>query len=127
VQGARAARASRRPAGPGAAAVAAPPPCLAPPLDDPTFITVKHWDRLLDGALYAASSRLDWATLLQRTHGLDALVCPACDGRLRAIATIADPDVARAILRHLGLRAEPLPRARARDPTGQESLHFDAA
>lgn len=94
---------------------------------DPTVITVEHWDRLEAGALYASSSRLDWATLLQRTHGIDALVCPACDGRLRPIATITDLAVARKILLHLGHRAEHLPRARARDPTGQESFDFDAA
>mgnify|MGYP001312274621 CR=1 FL=1 len=29
------------------------------------------------------------------------------------------------ILSHLGLRTEPLPRGRARDPTGQESFDFD--
>jgi hypothetical protein len=31
------------------------------------------------------------------------------------------------ILLHLGHRAEPLRRARARDPTGQESFDFGAA
>ena len=46
---------------------------------------------------------------------------------MRPIATLTDPQLIRAILLHLGLRAEPLPRARARDPTGQESFDFDAA
>jgi hypothetical protein len=114
------------PSAPGPSSSPTPAPASAADRD-PTVITVKHWDRLQDGALYAASSRLDWATLLQRTHGIDALVCPACDGRLRPIATITDVTVARKILLHLGHRAEPLPRARARDPTGQESLDFDAA
>jgi hypothetical protein len=119
-------------------APAAPPPSpspasppsssiASPPLDDPTAITVKHWARLVDGALYAASSRLDWASLLQRTHGIDALVCPVCEGRLRPIATITDLDIARKILHALGHRAHPWPRARARDPTGQGSLDFDVA
>ncbi len=31
------------------------------------------------------------------------------------------------ILTHLGLPTEPLPRAQARDPTGQESFDFGAA
>jgi hypothetical protein len=35
--------------------------------DDPTMITVAHWRRILDGELYAASSRVEWALLLQRT------------------------------------------------------------
>jgi hypothetical protein len=34
---------------------------------DPTIIAVKHWSRLLDGELYAASSRVEWALLLRRT------------------------------------------------------------
>jgi hypothetical protein len=105
-----------------------PTPARSPAAsDDPTVITVKHWSRLFDGDLYASSSRLDWAVLLRRTHGIDALACPTCEGKLRPIATITDPAVAKKILVHLGRRAEPLPRARARDPTGQESFDFDAA
>jgi hypothetical protein len=94
---------------------------------DPTVITVKHWGRLLDGELFASSSRLEWAVLLKRTHGLDALRCPKCDATMRPIATLTSPDAVRKILTHLGVRAEPLPRARARDPTGQERFDFDAA
>jgi len=95
--------------------------------DDPAVITVKHWGRLLEGALYAASSRLDWAVLMKRTHGLDVLMCPRCQATMRPIATITEPAAIRDILIHLGVRAAPLPRARARDPTGQESFDFDAA
>ena len=105
----------------------APTPSASAAADNPTVITVKHWGRLLDGDLYASSSRLSFAVLLRRTHGIDALACPTCDGRLRPIGTIVDPAVARKILLHLGRRAEPLPRARARDPTGQESFDFHAA
>jgi hypothetical protein len=107
----------------------APSPALlvAATRDDPAVITVKHWGRLLEGALYAASSRLDWAVLMKRTHGLDVLVCPRCQATMRPIATITEPAAIRDILVHLGVRAEPLPRARARDPTGQESFDFDAA
>jgi DNA-directed RNA polymerase subunit H (RpoH/RPB5) len=43
------------------------------------------------------------------------------------IATVTDPSVVKKILAHLGLPTEPLPRARARDPTGQESLDEGAA
>jgi hypothetical protein len=35
--------------------------------DDPTIISIEHWRRLLDGELYAASSRVAWAVLLRRT------------------------------------------------------------
>jgi hypothetical protein len=40
---------------------------------------------------------------------------------------LTEPSAIRTILGHLHVRAEPLPRARARDPTGQVSFDFDAA
>jgi len=43
------------------------------------------------------------------------------------MATIIEPDAVKKILAHLGLPTDPLPRARARDPTGQVSFDFDAA
>ena len=86
-----------------------------------------HWGRILDGELFATSSRLDWSVLLKRTHGLDSLRCPRCDSAMRPIATITDPGTVRTILVQLDLRAEPLARARARDPTGQASFAFDVA
>jgi DNA-directed RNA polymerase subunit H (RpoH/RPB5) len=46
---------------------------------------------------------------------------------MRAMATITEPSVVKKILSHLDLPTEPLPRARARDPTGQERFDFDAA
>jgi hypothetical protein len=94
---------------------------------DPTAITVKHWRRILDGELLATSSRVEWAVLLRRTYGVDALRCPRCAARMRVLATITEPSVVQKLLSHLGLRTEPLPRGRARDPTGQESFDFDAA
>ena len=48
---------------PGAKALCA----VAMASDDPTMITVAHWRRILDGELYAASSRVEGALLLQRT------------------------------------------------------------
>ena len=100
---------------------------VAVAFDDPTVITVEHWSRILDGALYAASSRVEWGVLLQRTYGFDALRCPRCAARMRVLATLSDLSVVKKILSHLGLPTEPLPRARARDPTGQESFDYDAA
>lgn len=95
--------------------------------DDPTIITVKHWGRIRGGELYAASSRVEWAVLLRRTYGVDALRCPKCAGRMRVMATIPLPGAVMKILAHLGLPTEPLPRALARDPTGQESFDGGAA
>ena len=95
--------------------------------DDPPVIAVTHCNRILDGALFAMSSRLDWAVLLQRTFGFDALRCPRGDATMRLLATIPEPLAVKTILSHLGMRTDPLPRARARDPTGQTAFDFDAA
>jgi hypothetical protein len=94
---------------------------LAEPRGDPTTITLQHWGRLLDGELLATSSRVDWALLLRRTFGFDALRCPKCDGRMRVLATLTDPSAVRRILEHLGMRAVPLEAAPARDPTGEQT------
>ena len=91
------------------------------------MITAPHWSRILDGELYARSSRVEWAVLLRRTYGVDALRCPKCAARMRVMATIVEPGVVKKILAHQGLPTEPLPRARAGDPTGQESFDFGAA
>jgi hypothetical protein len=119
-----------------AAASATPAPSMAPgapalravavAVEDPTMTAVEHWHRILDGGLYAASSRIQWALLLRRTYGIDALRCPTCSGRLRVMATLTEPGTVKKILAHLALPTEPLPRARARDPTGQESFDFDS-
>ena len=95
--------------------------------DEPTRITLKHWERTLEGKLFATSPRLDWAVLLKRTHGLDALRCLSCNSAMRPIATVTESAEVRAILTALGLRAQPLPRAPARDPTDQHSFDFAVA
>ena len=60
--------------------------------------------------------RLDWAALLKRVFGVDVLKCSRCQGKMRLIACIEEPDVAKKILEHLGLRAEPLSTLRAQAP-----------
>jgi hypothetical protein len=60
--------------------------------------------------------RLDWAALLLRVFGVDVLKCSRCQGKMRLIACIEEPDVAKGILEHLGLRAEDLPTLRAQAP-----------
>ncbi len=37
----------------------------------PNVRSVRHWDRLLGGALYAATPRVDWATLLRWTFSVE--------------------------------------------------------
>jgi hypothetical protein len=94
----------------------------APVADDvmrlsPNVISVRHWDRLLGGLLYATSPRVDWATLLRRSFSVDVLECPKCHGRLRMITVITEREPARRILAHLGLPTDPPSVGRARDPT----------
>jgi hypothetical protein len=55
--------------------------------------------------------RVAWAALMQRTFGVDVLVCPRCGGRLRLVALVEQPAVVARILGHLGLpTAIPSPR-----------------
>ena len=96
------------------------------PHAEPTTITVAHWGRLDEGELFAKARYVDWALLMKRTFGFDVLRCPRCTRKMRVLATITHPVTIRRILEHLGVRAEPLARAPARDPTW-EQLDFDTA
>ncbi len=62
--------------------------------------------------------RTAWADLLTRVFEVDALHCPDCGGRMRLLAAITDPSVARRILEWLALppRAPPLAGAKETDP-----------
>jgi len=57
----------------------------------PNVLSIAHWDRLLEGELYASSSRLDWRTLLKRTFDVDLRVCVHCGGRLSVRAVVTAP------------------------------------
>ena len=57
----------------------------------PNVLSLAHWDRLLDGELYASSARLDWRTLLKRTFDVDLRVCVRCGGRLTVRAVVTAP------------------------------------
>jgi hypothetical protein len=80
-------------------------------------LSVRHWDRLLGGVLYAATPRVEWAALLRRSFDVDVMQCPKCGGRLRVLAAITEHESVRRILAHLGLATYATPPARARDPT----------
>ena len=71
----------------------------------------------LEGALYAATPRLDWASLLRRSFDVDVLRCVKCGGRLRVLSVITEREPVQRILAHLGVPTEAPPVARARDPT----------
>ncbi len=63
---------------------------------------------------------------MRRVFKLDVLQCPECDGRMRLIATIDQPEVIRAILGSLGIRERPPPLAPAR-PIPQAALDLNFA
>jgi Putative transposase/Transposase zinc-binding domain len=83
----------------------------------PNIVSVRHWDRVMGGLLYAVTPRVDWATLLRRSFAVDVLQCPKCHGRLRVLAVITERAPVRRILAHLGMATEPPHVAPARDPT----------
>jgi|SRR5579872_3549942 len=80
----------------------------------PNVLSVRHWDRLLRGLLYATSSRVDWAALLRRSFSVDVLQFPKCHGRLRVIAVITEREPVTRILAHVAMPTEAPPLARAR-------------
>lgn len=83
----------------------------------PNVISVKHWQRVLGGLLYAATPRVDWVTLLRRSFEADVLACPSCGGRLRVRGQTTDPTTVRLVLESLAMATEAPKPARARDPT----------
>jgi hypothetical protein len=66
--------------------------------------------------------RITWADLLKRVFEVDALRCPACGGRMRLIAAITDPSVARQILECLALPSRAPPLAPARQAWEQPAI-----
>jgi hypothetical protein len=114
---------------PQAALAAKAPPALSAPSSGevtvlaPNILGVRHWARLLDGALLARSPRVPWALLLRRTFEADVLRCVGCGGRLRVLGSVSEPGAAHAILVGLGLPTEAPRVARARDPT--EHAEYD--
>jgi hypothetical protein len=59
----------------------------------------------------AADRNYTWAQLMKRVFSVDVLQCECCDGRMKVIAAISQPDVAAKILRCLGLPSRAPPTA----------------
>jgi hypothetical protein len=69
-----------------------------------------------DGAYLSAGNgkgRMRWAQLLKRVFDIDIEHCPHCGGQLKLIAAIEEQTAINRILTHLGLAAQPPPRAPA--------------
>ena len=59
--------------------------------------------------------RLDWATALQRTFGIDVWTCH-CGGRRTVRAIVTDRATAEVMLRNRGLAGAPTPQPAAHSP-----------
>jgi hypothetical protein len=79
-------------------------------------LSVRHWERLENGALMASSPRVDWPTLMRRTFSVDVLACAHCGGRLRVLAVLTEEAAVSKILAHLKMPTTGPPMARARAP-----------
>ena len=73
-----------------------------------------------------ATYRLKWALLIRRVFAVDILACRRCQGRMRVLAVIEEPEVVTKILEHLGLPSVPIDTAPARAPP-QPAFAFDVA
>jgi hypothetical protein len=71
-------------------------------------------------AAKAKRPRLDWATALHRTFGIDVWTCH-CGGKRTVRAIVTNRATAEAMLRSMGLAGAPAPRAAAQSPP-QRSL-----
>jgi hypothetical protein len=60
---------------------------------------------------------------MKRVFAVDVLSCPACGGRMRLLAAIHDPAVARAILDCLDLPSRPPPNEPPRPLPEQADLY----
>ena len=77
------------------------------PVDAHHVLSLKHWDRIGRGELYAGTSAVPWAIVHARTFQHDVLECGECGGRLRVRAVVVDPAVAARILASLSSQGGP--------------------
>lgn len=58
---------------------------------------------LIEPVLTSRAFRKNWARLIQKIYQVDPLLCPKCQGTMKIISFIEEPDVIRKILVHLDL------------------------
>ncbi len=100
---------------------------VRPEVDEyPGCITLKHWKRVGNGALFATSRDIPWRVLMARTFGFDVLACPKCGNTMRVRGIVEDKDEARRQLQELGIELDEARPVRTRDPTFvQTDFSFD--
>ena len=75
----------------------------------PHVLSIAHGHRILEGELYASSSRLAWRTLLKRTFEVDLRACVRCGGKLTVRAVLTEPAVIAKMLDALRRAPRPPP------------------
>jgi hypothetical protein len=75
----------------------------------PNILSLLHWERIEQGALYASSSRIDWRSLLRRTFQVDLRVCHRCGGRLSVRAVVSEHDDIERVLDSILRSRDPPP------------------
>ncbi len=60
-----------------------------------------------------------WAVMIQKIYQVDPLVCPKCNGTMRIISFIDQPDIIKKILKHIGLW-----ETNINDPPTQNKTHI---
>ncbi len=83
------------------------------PVPPPPATKPAHADDCAHLSAGSAKGRMRWAQLLKRVFDIDIEHCPQCGGQLKLIAAIEEPAAIARILTHLGLAAQPPPRAPA--------------
>jgi hypothetical protein len=57
----------------------------------------------MEPVLTSRAFRKNWARLIQKIYHVDPLLCPKCQGTMKIISFIEEPDIIRGILKHLDL------------------------
>jgi hypothetical protein len=81
-------------------------------------------DEPSDDDAKAKPKRLDWASMIMRSFGVDPMCCPKCAGAMRVLALIMERRVIEAILTAYGLPTEAPARAPPRSVSVQQSWDF---
>jgi len=58
---------------------------------------------IIPSAMSSKEFRQNWARLIQKVYEVDPLICPKCQGSMKAISFIEEIEIIEMILRHLGL------------------------
>ena len=58
---------------------------------------------VMPGEMSSEQFRSNWARLIKKIYEIDPLLCPKCQGNMKIISFIEEPEIIEKILRHLNL------------------------